>query len=387
MSTPAPTGGNNTAERMRIWLVEAALPLWLSRGIDRANGGFEESLGFDGRRIAGQDKRIRVQARQIYVASHAAVLNLREGAFEAARFGYEFLTGSGWHPDGGWVHVLSETGEIRDPKRDTYDHAFVLLALAWYYRATRDPTALTWIERTVAALDSVLGDGSGAYFESYPRSAPRRQNPHMHCFEAMLALFEATNEQMFADRAKRLRALVCERLFDSKSGALREFYGDDWKPLASPLGDIVEPGHHCEWVWLLDKFERLTSVDTAPERRALLEFAMKHGRHPVSGLLVDRVRTDGTVDALSQRLWPQTEAIKALLTRVERGDTSSWSAIDQFASALLERYLPTDPWGLWRDHFGADSILLSKAVPASSLYHLFVAISELLRVAASHPRR
>jgi len=359
-SSASATPAGVPVERVRAWLVDAALPLWLNTGVDRKHGGFEESLTLGGTRIAGQNKRVMVQARQIYVASHAAMLGLSHGALDAARHGYEFLTRHAWHPDGGWVHSLSATGEVRDAKRDT------------------------WIERTVAALDAVLGDGTGAYFESRPAALPRRQNPHMHCFEAMLALFEATGEQVFAERARRLHDLMRERFFDSKSGALRELYGDDWRPLPGAAGDFVEPGHHCEWVWLLDKFERLTGDDTSATRASLFDFAMRHGRHAETGLLVDQVGVDGRVRLSRLRSWPQAEALKASLTRIERGEVAAWGDADHFANGLLDRFLATEPRGLWHDHFGADGVLLNKAVPASSLYHLFSSFSELLRVAEAH---
>jgi mannose/cellobiose epimerase-like protein (N-acyl-D-glucosamine 2-epimerase family) len=373
--------------KAEAWLVDAALPLWLTMGVDRRHGGFEESLTLAGERIPEQNKRVRVQARQIYAASHAAALGLHSDALAAARHGFEFLTAKAWHPEGGWVHLLSATGEVRDAKRDTYDHAFVLLALAWYYRASGDNSALNWIERTVAALDNRLADGTGAFFESLPRAAPRRQNPHMHCFEAMLALFEATGESSFAARARQIHTLVCERFFDRTHGALREFYGEDWKPLTGVEGMIVEPGHHCEWVWLLDKFETLTAIDTGALRRALLDFAFAHGKHAETGLLIDQVSVKGQQLLTSQRLWPQTEAVKALLTLVERGETLAWAGVDGFTTGLLARYLRTEPPGLWHDHFDASGGLLSKFVPASSLYHLFVAFTELTRVARSASTR
>lgn len=382
---PTPAPRNVPTDAVRAWLVDAALPLWLDVGVDWQGGGFEESLTLKGERIAGQNKRVRVQARQIYTASHAAVLGLQPNALAAARHGYAFLTRHAWHPEGGWVHLLSASGEVCNDRRDTYDHAFVLLALAWYYKASGDRSVLTWIERTVAALDAVLGDGTGAYLESHPPTLPRRQNPHMHCFEAMLALYDATGETAFATRAKKIHQLALQRFFDSSTGALREFYGNDWKPLPAPEGNIVEPGHHCEWVWLLDKFERLTATETGELRTRLLDFALKHGRLGPSGLLIDQVDVQGNALLRSQRLWPQTEAIKALLMRVERGDAAAWSDIASLLSGLFERYLPVEPAGIWHDHFGEDGRLLNTFTPASSLYHLFVAFSELLRVAGKRP--
>jgi mannose-6-phosphate isomerase len=375
-------------QRVRAWVVDAALPLWLTRGIDGTRGGFAEALNLDGSPLPDLPKRLRVQARQIYVSSHAALLKLSPDALAAAWAGYEFMTRHGWHREGGWIHLFDPRGAVLDATRDSYDHAFALLALSWFYRATGEGSALDWIERTLHFLDTTLADGTGAYRESHPLPSPvppRRQNPHMHLFEAMLSLHAATGDRQFLERATKLYELFKTRFFDANRGILLEYFGADWKPLSGPADAVVEPGHHCEWVWLLDKFERLTGENTAGERRALLDFALRHGRDPASGLLVDELFADGRVRQGSMRSWPQCEALKARLVSLERGETAARADVAHFANGLLDRYLAVKPAGLWQDCFGADGAPLTAQVPASTLYHLFLAFAELLRVAGAVP--
>ena len=59
---------------------------------------------------------------------------------EIALKGLEHLLTKAKAPDGrpGFVHVLAPDGAVLDPRRDTYDHAFVLLALANVYALDRD---------------------------------------------------------------------------------------------------------------------------------------------------------------------------------------------------------------------------------------------------------
>ena len=47
------------------WLLQAAYPLWASRGVDRVHGGFHESLDRDAQPFY-EPRRLRVQARQVY---------------------------------------------------------------------------------------------------------------------------------------------------------------------------------------------------------------------------------------------------------------------------------------------------------------------------------
>ena len=49
---------------------------------------------------------------------------------------------------------------------------------------------------------------------------------------------------------------------------------------------------------------------------------------------------------------------------------------------LFERYLGREPAGTWMDAFDESGMPLNKTVPASTLYHVFLAFAEVLRIAA-----
>src|SRR5206468_2252430 len=83
-----------------------------------------------------------VQARLTYVFSHAYLLSHDPAYREAARHGLAFLMRASRAPDGGWFRAVSVDGATLDNTRDAYDHAFVLFALAWYFRATGDASAI-----------------------------------------------------------------------------------------------------------------------------------------------------------------------------------------------------------------------------------------------------
>ena len=148
-----------------------------------------EQLTLDGEPDLTVPKRMRVQARQIYVYSHGAMLGWRGPALETARVGFDFLTRHYWHEEGGWMFAVSRDGQPLEPRREAYEQAFGVMALAWYYRASGEEQALAWVDRTLEFLDTRLGDAVyGGYREALPDSLPRRQNPHMHLLEALLVL-------------------------------------------------------------------------------------------------------------------------------------------------------------------------------------------------------
>ena len=387
------------AAHIHDWLTRQALPLWSHAGYDDTAGGFVECLTLDGRPLLDRDKRMRVQARQIYVYSHAHLLGWTPpaggpSALEVARGGFEFLTRHYWRTDnGGFVFSATRDGTPADTRIEAYEQAFALYAFAWYHRASGDPDALSWATRTLAFLDAHLADPiHGGYFENPARDLPRRQNPHMHLLEALLVLYGATADAAYLDRARAIVDLFQNRLLDPATGTLGEFFGADWSIAPGTAGQIVEPGHHFEWVWLLQRYAEATHADTRHAADLLYRFAMTHGRDrapgPAEGLAFDSVLRGGADGRLghgtslddNKRLWVQTEAIKAQLACLEDGpDTDAAAHLEAFLERLFGLYLAVGH-GNWQDHLDARGGAIAETAPASSFYHLFLCLTEVLRV-------
>jgi mannose-6-phosphate isomerase len=85
---------------------------------------------------------------------------------------------------------------------------------------------------------------------------------------------------------------------------------------------------------------------------------------------MDEVWSDGTPRALGQRLWPQTERLKAEIVRPCAGEARILRAY-----AVLDSYIRPAPPGLWLERRTAAGAFTRDAAPASSLYHLTGAIA------------
>ncbi len=369
-------------ERFRDWILRSALPFWADRGVDPAGAGFEEHLTVAGERDTVAFKRIRVQARQIYVYSHAARLGWAPG-LEIARRGYDFLMASGRRADGGWPSRLDRRGAVIDDTAELYDIAFVLFALAWYARASGSAAPIAEAHRTLDWLDAHMANPHGGYHNSLPRrDEPREQNPHMHLLEAALALYETSGEARFLDLARDLVGLFRDHIFDPATGALGEFFADDWRIASGADGARLEPGHHYEWVWLLSRFEAAAGEDLSGERRALFNLAQSLGLDPRTGLVLDAIGRDGEVLKDSFRLWPQAEAIKAQMVMP---DERPAEAAERRLEVLFGRFLARSPAGAWHDHLDAEGRPRSTTMPASSFYHLFMAFAEMAAALDPYP--
>src|SRR5947207_12559246 len=75
---------------LRDWLLASALPLWHQSGIDRTGWGLHESLNAQGLPVA-EDRRCRVQARQIFAFAECARLGWDGGWREAVETGLAAL--------------------------------------------------------------------------------------------------------------------------------------------------------------------------------------------------------------------------------------------------------------------------------------------------------
>ena len=80
----------------------------------------------------------------------------------------------------------------------------------------------------------------------------------------------------------------------------------------------------------------------------------------------------------SRRAWPQTELIKAHITKARERVPGAADAAAQVALIFLDTYLATEVRGLWMDQFDENGVGMTDAAPASTLYHVVVAFRELL---------
>ena len=379
------------AARAFAWLREDAWPLWLEHGVDWGRGAFHETLDPETLRCPAGYRRLRVAARQTYVFAQAARFassaTPRLGrAIEAVDLGIAFLRGPARHPEGGFAWRFDLDNRPIDPTRDLYDHAFVLLALASAAPVLGVASLRDEALALLAFLDARFAHPYGGYAEAIPPAKPRRQNPHMHLLEACLAAFDAFGDGVFLDRAEALVDLFATRLFRVHEGALAEFFDDALEPLREGGHFIAEPGHHAEWVWLLDWYRasaerakrRVDADRLAPIEAALYGFVDRWGCAPGGTTLLDVVRDDGAPVERGARLWPQLERLKA---DIRRPIGAASATADALPSVFA--YFQGVPPGLWHERRHENGGFVPGPVPATSLYHLTSAFLDIRARAGS----
>ena len=336
------------------------------------------------RRVPLGTKRLMVQCRQLYVLAHAALLGDASGEAAALR-GYDFLKRT--YRDrthGGWYFRATEAGEPTDRGKDLYGHAFVLFALAYLHRAFAAPDAVALAAATFDEIGANMAAPGGGFWDRAgeawePDRSVRRQNPHMHLLEALLAWHAATGEQRWLTEADRLVGLFLERFYEPGTGTLGEHFSADWRPHPEH-GHIVEAGHHFEWVWLLQRYRAAGGRAAVAEPAArLFAFAERHGYDPEHGGIHDQCHRSGAPLLTSRRIWPVTEAIKAHAARIEAAEPVPEGQPGRLIDHLFRDFLRPDRHG-WIETMSREAVPQQTRLPGSTPYHLFLAAAEAARV-------
>lgn len=309
------------AETFRRHALRDILPYWYEHALDREFGGYIPQLDRRWRITEADRKHLVPTARLIYNFCQGHLLGGPEWCREAARSGVEFLLGHFWDPEhGGWYWEVDRRGRPRDPDKYTYGHAFAILALSEFRRAFGEAEAVEAARRTFDVLEAHAYDPHhGGYRSRFSRdwSHPeemRSQNPQMHLVEALLALYEVTEEERYLERAAELCRLMNDKLFDHAHGCLPEFFHDDWSDFPEYRGDPVEPGHQMEWAWLLLRVYAYRPEDAFFERaRQMVAFAWEHGWDREFGGFYTTLSRTGEVRNPQKSFWQQCEGVMAPL--------------------------------------------------------------------------
>lgn len=245
------------------WLCNVAAPLWASH-YNASAGLFPERMTLIGE---ADDSYFRtfVQARHVF--SYCAIGALGWPGPWADLVGQTIntLLSRARRADGLFVHRLDATAAQLDARADLYDQAFVLLALGTAGEALGRTDCFDAAESLLDIIQQNWSHPAGGFREGeIVDPSVRRQNPHMHLFEAAQALSRGSERQRFADFAHTIAELAANRFIDPVSGALLEYFDEDLRPASGVEGRIAEPGHCFEWAWL---FERLAAGVVGRDRR------------------------------------------------------------------------------------------------------------------------
>lgn len=352
----------------RRWMLEEAAPRWTEHGIDREHGGFFETIDTQTFVPAGEIKRLRTVCRQIYAFCEMGALGLPDAA-RTVEHGLAFLLGHHSRDDGAFHERVTRHGEPLDGCLVLYDLAFALFAMAHAYRLTSASVLQARSRALVAFLEREMKHPQWGFLEQLPAAGPRAQNPHMHLLEAALAWLDHDPDGSYRELAQSLIKIFETQLFHSDSGILSEFPQD--ADGATARIHRFEPGHHFEWIWLLDRAlaHGLSVPDLAPRLAAT---ALREGVS-AAGVPYGAIVYPGGVEESQCRIWQVTEWARVHALGL-LGETR-----DARALTLLARFMDHPVPGFWYERCEcSDGNMINEPVKATSLYHVVGAMNALI---------
>ena len=344
---------------LMTWLCTKALPIWQCFGVDYEHGGFYESILSD-YSAPDYDRRLRVQARQLFCFSTAQLIGCSGPYNMIVEMGYKNLQKKYQRKDGLYFTLVDRYGHVVFHDATLYDQAFVLLAMSAIAKANSELLEEIHHDARNFMKNLITVFGVGDLFKSSENIAEYLSNPIMHLFESVLAWKELTDDNFWKDLANTLAMSFMNKMYDKQNKLIAERFDENWNPISAS----IEPGHQFEWSWLIKRWAIATKSEEGLQIANDLYSTGNSCIDKTTRLVPDEVSTSLVITKGSSRLWPQTERAKAAVIMNDLvGIKESCNAIWSY---LLDN-------GLWKDYpnsnfnFGA----------ASSFYHLMVAIIEL----------
>ena len=376
---------------------ESIMHFYHPRCIDKEKGGFFHYFKDDGSVYDSATKHLVSSTRFIYNYSMAYIHFKDDEYLDAVRHGINFLRNSHLNQKtGGYAWILNGQS-MADSSNYCYGLAFVLLAYSTAYKAGIS-AAKIYIEEVFELMEKYFWlDEFGLYADeiSYDWSKVsnyRGQNANMHSCEALIASYEATNEQKYLDRALIISDNICNRQAEQADGLIWEHYSSEWridwsfnkdKPddLFRPWGFQV--GHLTEWSKLLLILERYVNKDwLLPRAIELFEDAVEMGWDEKNDGLFYGFAPNGDICDRDKYFWVQAESFAAAALLANRTkDAKYWDWYERIWQ-FSWKHMIDHKYGAWfRILDGKNNKYDDLKSPAGKTdYHTMGACYEVLKV-------
>jgi len=305
---------------MRSNLIDENLVRWLDASLTE-NGFLRPNLDNQWKPKKSQFATIVSQGRLLYVFSAAHRLTGEDRYRIAAERGGDFLLKYfGDSLNGGFYWKVSPDGTVSERTKSLYGQAFAIFGLSHAYLATGNDRYRQEAMACWQTCKNKLRDNSGGYFadaqEDFSKPDGHTQNPIMHMFEALLALYDATGSTEILEDVGCIAEFVCNRLLVVEAGFIPEEFDSTWTIPAESNGVVwIEMGHQPKWAFLLSEgVERGLPRSYLTKGNRLLDYAIERGYDRVRGGLGE------SGDAKKKGAWQQAEFVRALIRYADLHD-------------------------------------------------------------------
>jgi mannobiose 2-epimerase len=341
-------------ESVRHELEDNLVPFWLERVVDNKYGGFIGRMSNDGIIDPKAPKGLILNTRLLWTCSALYRFNKEPRCRNMAERAYNYLENCFRDSShGGAFWQVDYEGNLLDGTKKIYGQAFYIYALAEYYQAFGEPSALQHAEQVFELIETHSRDKT---FEGYVEVCNRdwsvaedlrlsdkdmdekkSMNNHLHLLEAYTNLYRVRPDTRLRDCLTELVNIFDKRIADPATGHLRHFFDESWQPRSANYTF----GHDIEASWLLCEAAEVLSdpnVTSRAHRLALrlAQVTLSEGLEDDGGLCYEG--QDGQITDRNREWWPQAESVVGFLNACELSGERSFLEAAQKAWAFIEKY-------------------------------------------------
>lgn len=365
--------------------------------VDDPGGGFFQNYHDNGDVFDSGFRQLVSSTRLVVNYALAGLHFDHEPYRQRARHGLDYVEQVHWRAEPGLYAWTLRDHKPEDLTQQAYGYAFVLLAYAACLKAgvIGSPGPL---HRTFDLLEQRFWQADqGLYADELSAdgvlSDYRGQNANMHLCEAMIAAYEASQDDKFLDRARTLANNIAFRQADLTGGLIWEHYTtdfsidwdynkDDPRHLYRPWG--FQPGHQTEWAKLLLMLHRHDPQPRYTERaRSLFDRAWQLSWDDDHGGLVYGFDPQGQWCDDDKYFWVQAESFAAAALLLQAtGDEHYRHCYQQLWQYSWDHFVDHE-YGAWFRLLYRDNRKVSNeksAAGAKCDYHTLCACLEVIRV-------
>jgi mannobiose 2-epimerase len=318
--------------RLEKVLKENIASFWLTKSLDRINGGYTINFGPNSEPKGPGTKMIVTQARTMWLFARLDRAGYGGDEYiKAAEHGYRFLKDKMWdEKNGGFYWEVDATGnEKLNPKKHLYGQSFALYAISEYYLATKRQDVLDFAVRFFKLLEEKSHDKKyGGYIEYFNEDwtpvpaeetsymgAPsdmKLMNTHLHLLEAMTTFYRASKLPLARERLLELINIESNAVVRKNLGACTDKYDRDWTPRLEAAYARISYGHDIENIWLLMDACDAAGISNYPFGdlyRTLFDYSYKYGYDRSAGGFYESGLFNQPADRLTKVWWVQAEAL------------------------------------------------------------------------------
>jgi cellobiose epimerase len=375
------------ADALEASLRNELLAAWYPRCYDTVNSGYISVFDQNWQPATEQNKMIVTQARHTWVTSKAAIRYPEVTHYKiGAHYGFQFLSDKMWDKTyGGFYTLVSKEGNIIDSSKNAYGNSFGIFALAAYYEAFKDTSALNLAKKTFLWLEQHSHDATHkGYFQHMKRDGTKigrtgntntyleirykDQNSSIHLLEAFTELYQVWPDKLLRTRLEEMMVLIRDTIVNSK-GSLTLFFTPDWKPISFQDSsreviqkhqhlDHVSFGHDVETAYLLLEASHVLGFenDTTTLRisKRMVDHSLNTGWDSKVGGFYDGGYYFKGVDTLTivmtgKNWWAQAEGLNTLLIMFDKfpSDDQQYNMKFQMLWKYINTYLIDHERGGW----------------------------------------